>query len=105
MKLLFVLLCVIGVANVVQSAFGGKYQMEQKKIVLSDIETLANPEYDYAVIRCAKSGDSECIGKEINGHCYTITVNGVSGVKCDYTQGSASKDCCGIIIDEGTVES
>lgn len=64
---------------------------------LNDIEALSDNEYDYAVTKCKKTCD------KFTGVCVTRMINGVAGVKCDYSI-SGTKDCCGIEVEYGTVQ-
>lgn len=66
-------------------------------ILLSEIEALSIPEYDYAIIKCKKSGCTE-----FTGVCISVTVNGTHGVKCDYSS-EKNKDCCGVEMVTGSV--
>lgn len=65
--------------------------------VLKNVEALAGDEYDYAVVKCK----TDC--SKYTGVCTTKVVNGVAGVKCDYSV-SGTKDCCGVVAEYGTVE-
>lgn len=64
---------------------------------LKNVEAMAGDEYDYAVTKCK----NDC--SKYTGVCTTKVVNGVAGVKCDYSV-SGTRDCCGIVVEYGTVE-
>ena len=67
------------------------------EFALANVEALASDdEYDYAVIRCIT------VCSELSGICTPKAVNGVVGLKCDYTV-SGQKDCCGVEINQGSV--
>lgn len=67
------------------------------EFALANVEALASDdEYDYIVARCIT------VCSELTGVCTAKIVNGVVGVKCDYTA-SGQKDCCGVASDQGSV--
>lgn len=83
----------------------GAHKAQAKKPVLSDImlanvETFTEPEYDYAVVKCVKL--DECTNPEKEGYCISVSVNGTHGVKCDYSV-NHEPDCCGVKMDYGNV--